>query len=251
MSDEEFSVLEYQDSVTELTLSSPYAFEAAVSGYTADSVDRYQRQRLRKQKAAVSDFLPTIGDVRLELARTAADRAEADRLVDRQYTSRGLGTYAPSHASESRGPRRRARVILAYLNGKAVGTMTIGLDSPAGLMADDVYGDQVAPLRAQGLRLGEVVRFAVTECDDSRRILAALFNAAHGITVSNRIDVMFIEVNPRHVSFYERALCFHVAGALRVCPRVGAPSILLKGRTEDLTSKIGSLSRAIAEFPIS
>jgi hypothetical protein len=251
MYDEDFSVLEYQDSVAELTLSSSHAFEAAISGCTADSVDRYKRQRLRKQDLAVSDFLSTISDVRLELARTAADRAEADRLVDRQYSARGLGTYAPPHASESRGPRRRSRIILAYLNGKAVGTVTIGIDSPAGPMADDVYGDQVAPLRARRRRLGEVVRLAVTECEDSRRILAALFNAAHGIMVSHRLDDVFVEVNPRHVGFYKRALCFQVAGAERVCPRVGAPSILLKMTVNDLTSKIGSLSRAIAEFPIS
>jgi hypothetical protein len=38
-----------------------------------------------------------------------------------------------------------------------------------------------------------------------------------------------IEVNPRHVSYYERLLRFELAGTQRPCPRVhGAPAVLLR-----------------------
>jgi hypothetical protein len=81
-------------------------------------------------------------------------------------------------------------------------------------------------------------------------VLASLFNAAHGVMVANRLDDVFVEVNPRHVGFYRRSLCFKVAGPETTCPRVGAPSVLMRMKVADLTDKIGSLERAIAEFPL-
>ena len=37
-----------------------------------------------------------------------------------------------------------------------------------------------------------------------------------------------IEVNPRHVMFYQRMLGFEGVGAERPCTRVGAPAVLLR-----------------------
>ncbi len=98
----------------------------------------------------------------------------------------------------------------------------------------------------------ELVRLAVSHRreTDSQKVLAAFFNAAHGIGVANRLDDVLIEVNPRHVGFYRRALCFEVAAEASVCPRVNAPSVLLRMSLADLTRKIGSLERPIAEFPL-
>ena len=43
------------------------------------------------------------------------------------------------------------------------------------------------------------------------------------------IDDFVIEVNPRHVNYYRRLLCFEVLGQERPCPRVqGAPAVLLR-----------------------
>jgi len=54
----------------------------------------------------------------------------------------------------------------------------------------------------------------------------------HGVT-----DV-FIEVNPRHVGFYQRALGFAVAAGERFCERVKAPSVLLKLELADLERRL-------------
>ena len=40
-------------------------------------------------------------------------------------------------------------------------------------------------------------------------------------------DFVVIEVNPRHVGFYRRALGFDVIGAERHNPRVNAPAVLM------------------------
>ena len=143
-------------------------------------------------------------------------------------------------------------MIVARSRQRTVGTLTVVIDSPAGLFADEVNRDFIEPLRAEGRRLSELVRLAVSHQrdTDSRNVLAALFNAAHGIGVANGLHDALIEVNPRHVGFYLRALCFQVAGTARVCPRVNAPSVLLRMSLADLTRKIGSLERAISEFPL-
>ena len=43
----------------------------------------------------------------------------------------------------------------------------------------------------------------------------------------HRASDLVMEVNPRHVSYYLRMLGCKVAGAETICPRVGAPAVLL------------------------
>ena len=93
-----------------------------------------------------------------------------------------------------------------------------------------------------------MVKLAALEGHDPKRLLAALFGALHRMMVVHELADVFIEVNPRHVSFYRRALCFTVAGPERICPRVGAPAVLLRMSVADLTEKIRSLQNALVEF---
>ena len=56
----------------------------------------------------------------------------------------------------------------------------------------------------------------------------------------------FIEVNPRHVAFYSRALGFTVASEARFCERVRAPSVLLHLDVETLDEQLGFAVRNAA-----
>ncbi len=97
-----------------------------------------------------------------------------------------------------------------------------------GLPADEIFGDKLDALRAQGRRLCEPSRLAF-EKNVTKRVFASLIHISyiyshniHGFT-----DYV-IEVNPRHVMFYKRMLGFHDFGEERACPRVGAPAVLLR-----------------------
>lgn len=239
----------YQDDVvSEFLLKSSAAFEAAIKGYTSTTIAKLLD---RRRKAVASDLFEGLEEIELAVARSYREREEADELVYRQYSARGYAVAAPgSTPPVAREHARRESVIIARVGGRAVGTMTVGIDSPNGLLVDEANRESVDPLREQGLRLGEVVRLAVDRSVDSRRVLAALFNAAHGIMEANRLHHVFIEVNPRHVAFYRRAFCFKVAGAEKSCPRVGAPSVLLRMRVAEFSSKIGQIEKALAEFPL-
>lgn len=235
--------------VSDFSLLSATAFIAAIRGYSDSTIGRLFDRRLPSRAEALFE---DGGDIEVSVAKSSDDLRQADELVRHQYAARGYFADTEHADVAPPGAARRASVIVARINQRVVGTLTVVIDSPAGLFADEINRDFVDPLREQGRRLSELVRLAVTHQrdTDSRKVLAALFNAAHGICVANRLDALLIEVNPRHVGFYRRALCFEAASTVRVCPRVNAPSVLLKMSLADLTRKIGSLERAIAEFPL-
>jgi len=240
----------YNDEVvSDFSLLSAPAFIAAIRGYSDSTIERLFD---RRTPSRASDLFEGGGDIDVSVAKSREDLRRADELVRHQYAARGYFADTEHPQEAMRSASRRASVIVARSHRRVVGTLTVVIDSPAGLFADEVNHDVIEPLRAEGRRLSELVRLAVSHQrdTDSRNVLAALFNAAHGVGVANGLHDALIEVNPRHVGFYRRALCFQVAGTERVCPRVNAPSVLLRMSLADLTRKIGSLERAISEFPL-
>jgi len=240
----------YSDEVVaDFSLRSAPAFVAAIRGYSDSTIGELLD---RRRQARAGDLFEGGGLIDISIVRSREDLNLARDLVRRQYASRGYFADTEHPDDPASGIAKRASVILARNRGRALGTVTVVIDSPAGLFADEGNREFIEPLRRKGRRLSELVRLAVSHQrgTDSRKVLAALFNAAHGIGVANRLDDVLIEVNPRHVGFYRRALCFEVAADASVCPRVNAPSVLLRMSVTDLTQKIGSLERAIAEFPL-
>jgi hypothetical protein len=74
----------------------------------------------------------------------------------------------------------------------------------------------------------EFTRLAIDEALRSKPVIAALFHTAY--IYARRIRActdLVVEVNPRHVKFYERMLGFHAFGPVRDDPRVQAPATLL------------------------
>ena len=152
----------------------------------------------------------------------------ATELVQRRYAWRGYRLTA-SGKQDGPGDDGLRVMLLAQKAGQLMGTLTVRPDSPQGLFAEATYADEVHRLRTQGHRLGEIVRLALEEGADSRRALDALVQSAYLIThVVQALTDVVIEVNPRHVRFYERVLGFVVEAAERFCDRVGAPSVLLR-----------------------
>jgi len=77
-------------------------------------------------------------------------------------------------------------------------------------------------------RVGELIRLAIEEGSDWRPALDALVQSAYVVTrFMHALTDVVIEVNPRHVRFYQRVFGFVTAAAERFCTRVGAPSVLM------------------------
>jgi hypothetical protein len=161
------------------------------------------------------------GAFRIRVARTRDTSNEASGLVRKRYASRG---YLVPGAK----PDPNLFTFVAYNSGDLVGTVSLRLDSTRGLSADELYKAEIDGLRNGTTRICEFTRLAIDVNAGSKWVLAGLFHTAYLFAhrVSGR-DAAVIEVNPRHVVFYERALAFQKIGPERISPRVNAPAVLL------------------------
>lgn len=150
-------------------------------------------------------------------------RSQIGQLVERMYSWRGLQTQNREFSA-----RPGQTTLVAFSGEHLFGTLTLGVDTGRGLLADTLYRDQIDAVRAEGGRVCEVTRLAIDPAFSSHDVLATIFHLV--FILSRRVHDMtdlFIEVNPRHVGFYQRMLQCHIAGPELTCPRVGAPAVLM------------------------
>jgi len=144
-------------------------------------------------------------------------------LIERMYSTRGLQIYHPELAQTE-----HQTTIVACRGDHLFATLTVGIDSPNGLMADTLYRPEIDAARARGGRVCEVTRMAMDPEHNSAEVMADLFQLVYVLTRRiYRMTDLFIEVHPRHAGFYRRMLGYRIVGEERVCPRVGAPAVLM------------------------
>ena len=169
--------------------------------------ESYDGQRLFKIRAADSN----------------GHRSSASILINKMYATRGYTTTGlPAEGTPNR------ITLMACEHHETIGTMTVGFDSDNGLLVDELFQEQVDGLRERGRRVCEFTKLAIDSSVKSKRVLASLFHTAY--IYAHRVhgfQDLLIEVNPRHVRFYERMLGFVVKGPERMNPRVNAPAVML------------------------
>ena len=172
----------------------------------------------------------------IRVADTEEGRSSASMLINKMYTWRG---YAGTHRIDG-NPNRIT--LSASDHGEVVGTVTLGIDSPIGILADEVFKDQIDPFRARGAKVCEITKLAFDPNVRSKSALASLFHILfiYGRRIHKCTDV-FIEVNPRHRRFYETMLGFKRMTDMRSNPRVDAPAYLLWNNLDDVQAKIESM----------
>lgn len=161
-------------------------------------------------------------EFKVRLATTDDRRKSASLLIEKMYSWRGYDTD-----SLSQDPSKIT--LVAYQEEKVVGTMTLGLDTPSGMVVDQLYKRETDQLRAAGRKPCDITRLAVDQDIKSKSVLAALFHLTfiYGHNIHHATDFL-IEVNPRHMLFYQRMLGFELFGEEKICPRVNAPAVLLR-----------------------
>lgn len=173
------------------------------------------------------------GTYDIRIARTQSQQGAVNRLVRRMYAWRG---YDMPASSASLGDPNRM-TLAVWDDDEPVATLTLGRDSPSGLLADGLYAREIAGLRQRGRVVCEVTRLAAHPEFSSGHMLHALFHAALVFSREYfRASDAVIEVNPRHVRFYERRFGFRQIGTLRQCQRVNAPAVLLHQMLDRLTA---------------
>ena len=164
---------------------------------------------------------------KIRAADTAGRRSSASILINRRYAWRGYQTEPlPLSVGELQDLDRIT--LVASEQDATIGTMSIGFDGTAGLLVEDLFPAEVLRLREAGRRICEFTKLAVDSALGSKRVLASLFHVAYIYAYRvKRFDCLLIEVNPRHVKYYQKILGFKVMGPARLNQRVNAPAVLL------------------------
>ena len=210
----------------------------------------------RRKLSELSFDLPELPDAhtvpvedhtfKFRFANSEEGLSPASLLVQQMYSWRGYTTSANLHHSPNRF------TLLAFHDDENIGTVTLGLDSEAGLSVDEMYQDKVDELRTINRKVCEITRLAVDQSVRSKRVLASLFHLCfiYGRNIHGGTDFV-IEVNPRHVLFYKKMLGFEQFGEEKICPRVNAPAVLLRLELDHAERKItefgGQMETSTAE----
>ena len=162
-------------------------------------------------------------EIRIRTADDLRQHRRASSLIQRRYAWRGYSA-SPLY----RNPAGR-RTFSACSDDETIATLTAGVDAGDDLYVAHLYPEEVGALRRQGRKLCEFTRLAVDETVRSHVVLGSIIHVAfmYVIDLHACTDVL-IEVNPRHVRFYERMLGFTVAAEERMDPAVNAPAVLLR-----------------------
>ncbi|WP_374582925.1 N-acetyltransferase [Pseudoduganella sp.] len=169
----------------------------------------------------------------IRMVDTPDGRNQASMLIHRMYSWRG---FSGNHALK---PVANRVTLMASQKGEAVGTLSVGLDCPEGLLADELFKPELDAVRAQGGRICEIIKFAFDMAGTSKQYQAALFHLAV-ITARDlhKCTHMFIEVQPRHRAFFDNALGFKQLGEAKMNPRVSVQGILMCVELAYMTEQI-------------
>ena len=101
---------------------------------------------------------------KIRAATSKGHRSSANILIKRRYEWRGYeGASLPVDGNANR------ITLIATEHDEIIGTMTVGLDSREGLLADDVFPAEVASFRTQGRTVCEFTKLAVGSTENARR----------------------------------------------------------------------------------
>ena len=181
----------------------------------------------------------------VRVADSSSRRVRASSLIQRRYAWRGYAASPLANDSPSRV------TLSAFIEDETVATITAGIDGDDGLYVAELYGEEVDALRCRGRRLCEFTKLAVDESVRGHTVLGAIFHVActYAIDVHRCTDVL-IEVNPRHVRFYERMLGFEQVAEERLDPAVQAPAVLLRldlGHCANEMTRLGGRRKSAGE----
>jgi hypothetical protein len=172
-------------------------------------------------------------EIVIRLADREGERQSANMLINRRFSARG---YGDNH----RVPTLCNSVTFtASSEAMLVGTLSLTVDSAAGLAADKTFKDELDDFRARGARICELTKFAFETSKPSLDLLASLFHIIF-IYGTHKYDCtdLFIEVARRHRRFYETMLGFRQVGPAKVNDTVGVASHLMSLKVADIRRHI-------------
>jgi hypothetical protein len=158
-----------------------------------------------------------------KVAEKRDEREAAFRLVYNAYTRSGLIEENPHEMRVT--PYQlldTTDVFIATLNDELISTVSLVCDGDLGLPMEEIYGEEVADLRARGICVAEVSCLADRRRQLSRTlpVFVPLMRLMVQAARLRGVDELLVAVHPRHGRFYQRFLSFEPVGGERSYPLV-------------------------------
>ena len=167
----------------------------------------------------------------ISIANSKDSRSKAFQLAYEVYLAKGYISENARKMLVSPSDSLSDTCVININDGKdIVASITLNFQDHCRLPCQELYPNEIAPLIEQRKRLVEITRLVIKENHrHSNYLLAQLFQATYiyAFQIKN-ITELVIEVNPRHVGFYQKLLGFSILGGEKSCERVNnAPALLL------------------------
>ncbi len=181
-----------------------------------------------RSKAAI--HTTPLDHYRIRIAREVSEYEDAFHLLHIAYVYQGIEDVrcdkmriTPQHVLPE------ATVFVAYENDQCVGTMTVTLDSPAGLPLENDYPGELDDLRKQGARFVEYGSLAVVRrCWHSG--VTVLLNMAAcywSINMLGATDIV-MGINPKAAPLYRAMYNFQRLGSPKQHSKLTAPVLAMR-----------------------
>lgn len=172
--------------------------------------------------------------------KTLKQKIKASTLIKYMYSSRGYETKTASTFAHN--PNQFT--FLVTIGDTAVGTVTLGIDSNEGLLADELYQEELNTFRRKSRTVCELSKFALDPVHSSKEMIASLFQVTYAYAYKiHKATDFFCEVNPRHATPLKRMFGFRQISKIRTCIRVNAPAVLLHLELDRIRIQISSLKK--------
>ncbi len=184
--------------------------------------------------------MPNLQPLEFREAKTIDEFRCAANLLVKEYRFRKLEATHKEILDEM--SQKQCRVFIGYRDARCRATISLILDGPLPIRA--VFKKEIDELRASGLKVGEFCFLAQRRSDNRKKWhqasldLFALMADVFIRVAKNEVDIICINVNPRHVRFYEDYLGFKklAEGEERYNPKVKAPAVGLIARPSQILS---------------
>lgn len=179
-------------------------------------------------------LLPTVTSHDLytaSIANTQKSRLKAFQLAYEVYLAKGYIAPNSTKMLISKSDFTSNTCIININDGdEVIASATLNFQDKNDLPCQELYADEIQPLLDLNYKLVEITRLVIKENHrHSNLLLAQLFQAAFIFSYQiKKVEQLVIEVNPRHIAFYQRLLGFNILGGEKECERVNnAPAFLL------------------------
>lgn len=192
--------------------------------------------------------------IEVNIADSPEEIEAAKLLLSKEYTREKLIREGHKMLLSDYLDMDETTTFVAKKSNDVVGTVSM-VPGDGALPIEQLYKEELKAVRESGDKIVEIIQLATDhelslDERNENRILIKLFEAVLEKSLTDNVDDLVIEINPKHEGLYTKILGFEYLGGLKTHPELEAPTLAkirdLKGESaEDLRKRLKYLDTLI------